>query len=242
MYDTDLPPATRARHSSPRWENTALAGEDVAAAWGVGQILQRARQPHADFPIRGDGDGEVAERFVAGADGLDTVPGALPPGAPPGRGQLRGGEIVAGLGQPFATLDDMHTVVVPIGANPAQFGSQPLHATLLGKPLGLTRVALRQLGPPACAALLGSEGVAGGLGQPLLDGGDRRLQPDNVAVLGIPGQPVLGVIAGDDRVGPTCTRLCRQRLLSIVEPVPARLPPGRAINRRIQRLGSGDGG
>jgi hypothetical protein len=96
--------------------------------------------------IRGDGDRQIAERLIAGAHGRDAVPGAIPFLAPPGQRQVRGGQVVAGRGQPFAALHHMHTVGVPIGALPAQLGAQPVQAALLLKPFGLSGVALRQFG------------------------------------------------------------------------------------------------
>jgi hypothetical protein len=218
------------------------AGEDVAAVWGVGQVLQRFGQPQADLPVRGDGNGEVAERFIAGALGVDTVTGAVPLLAPPELGQVRRVEVVAGLGQPLTTLHHPHPMVVPVGRHAAQLGLQHLQPTLLLKPFGLGRISLRQLGLSARPTFLSGEGVVGGCRQSLLEGGDRRAQPDEVAVLGAAGQPVLGVIAGDDRIGPPRTGLRGQRLLAHVEPIPTRLPLGLIVHRRIQRRRSADGG
>jgi hypothetical protein len=58
-----------------------------------------------------------------------------------------------------------------------------------------------------------------------------------VAVLGVAGQPVLIVVSGDDRVGPPRTRLDGQRLLTVIEPIPARLPLGCIVHRAVQRFG-----
>ena len=48
-------------------------------------------------------------------NGLDAVPGAVPLCLPLGQGQVRRGEIAPGLGQPFTTLGDVHSSVIPIG-------------------------------------------------------------------------------------------------------------------------------
>jgi hypothetical protein len=98
-------------------------------------------------------------------------------------------------------------VVIPVGDHAAQLGPQHLQPALLLKPFWLGRIAFRQLGLSARPALLRAQGVGGGLGQSLLDGGDRRAQPDEVAVLVVAGQPVLVVVAGDDRIGPPRTGL-----------------------------------
>lgn len=76
--------------------------------------------------------------------------------------------------------------------DPAQF----LEAFALG---GIT---FRCFGAAASFAFEHGQSITGGFGQPCLDGGDRRPQPGNVAVLGIASQPVLIIVAGDDRVGP----------------------------------------
>jgi hypothetical protein len=110
------------------------------------------------------------------------------------------------------------------------------------EPFGLGRVALRQPGLLSFLALLGGQGVGGGLGQPLLDGGDRGFQADDVTVLRVAREPILGVVAGDDRIGPPRTRLRRQRLLAGVEPVPPGLAPGLIVQRRGGWLGPAGGG
>src|ERR1700720_1498244 len=99
----------------------------------------------------------------------------------------------------------MHSMVFPVGAHPAQLGSQHLQAALFLKSLGLCRITLRQLGLAARPTLLRGEGVVGRRLGSLFDGGDTRAQPDDVSVLTIASQTILGVIAGDDRVGPPRT-------------------------------------
>ena len=53
-------------------------GQDVAAVYGVGQMLELFRQAQADVPGRGDGDGEVAERFITRPVGLNPITGTVP--------------------------------------------------------------------------------------------------------------------------------------------------------------------
>ena len=70
-------------------------------------------------------------------------------------------EIVPGPGKPLVTLDHMHDPVIPVGCYPTQFGPQPLQPALLGKPLGLRRIAFRPCGIPARRELFGCEGRVG---------------------------------------------------------------------------------
>jgi hypothetical protein len=195
--------------------------------------VPRVGQAQADLSVWGDGDGEVAERFITRTFGFDAVPGAIPFLAPPGLGQVRRIQVVADLGQPLATLHHMHTMAIPVGGHAAQCGAQPLQPTLLLKPFALSCIPLRQLGLSAPPALPSGEGIAGRCRESLLDGGDRRPQPGEVAVLGVAGCPVLIIGAGDDRVGPARTRLRSQRLLAGVEPVPALLPLRREVDRWV---------
>ena len=91
-------------------------GEDVAAVCGVGEMLQGLRQAQADLPVRGDGDGQVAERFIARSRWPRCGSGHTPMLAPRDRVSSAAVEVVAGLGETLAALDDAHTMVVAVGA------------------------------------------------------------------------------------------------------------------------------
>ncbi len=67
---------------------------------------------------RGNGDGEVAKRFVAGAVGLNPVARRGPLLPPFGDGETGVVEIMAGLGKPLAALDHPYTIAVPLSAHP----------------------------------------------------------------------------------------------------------------------------
>ena len=96
------------------------AGQDVPAALGVGQVLQRPGEPETNHAIRGDCDGQVAERLVPDPDGLDPPPGSLPLLPPPRLGEPGGSEVVPGLRQTLAAFGHAHVSVVMLGRDARQ--------------------------------------------------------------------------------------------------------------------------
>ncbi|MCU1700937.1 MAG: hypothetical protein JWR34_7000 [Mycobacterium sp.] len=172
---------------------------------GIGQVLQGFGQPHTDYTGWGEGDREVPERFIGRAVGCDAPPGRGPLLAPPGFGQAGSGQVLAGVGESFAALDDMDPPGRPVPFGPSNLGTEVLDAALLLEAFGLSGVSLDGLRLSAGFALGDSQGVIGWGGQTRLDGGDHRTQPHNVAVLPITGQSDLIIVAGDDRVGPAPT-------------------------------------
>jgi hypothetical protein len=103
------------------------------------------------------------------------------------------------------------------------------------EPFGLAGITLRGFGFSAGFALAHRQSVHRGGGQPLLKRADRGPQPDHVAVLSVSGQPVLVVIARDDRIGPPRRGLRSQRFLARVEPVAAHLAALFSVQLRIHR-------
>ena len=171
------------------------AGEDVPAAFGVGQVFEWLREPEADFAGRGDGDGEVAERFIAGAVGFDPPPGAGPSLPPLGLGKPCGAEVVPGLRQPLPAIDHPRELGVPVCHDTTKLGAEVLQPALLLEAFRLGRISLGSGLALARRAVLAGERVAGRLGQSLLNAGDRRSQADDVPGLRLTSQPVLVVVA-----------------------------------------------
>ena len=196
-------------------------------------MFQWFGQPNADLPVRGDGDGQVAERLIRGTVRGDPVAGGVPAISPLRGGQTGVVEVVAGMGETFPAFGHTYPVTAAIFFGLGERTTQVLQPPLLGEPFGLAGIALRLLGFSAGFALRGRQRVGGGGGQAFLDGGDRRPQPDDVAVLGIPGQAALVVVAGDDRVGPPRRGLPGQGFLAGVELIPAHLAAFIATQRRI---------
>ena len=180
------------------------AGQDVAATLGISQVLQRFRQPHTDLPVRGDGDGQVAERLITRTVGGDPVPGRIPPIPPLIDRQARGVKMMARLGQPGTALHHMDPARGPVRLRSGQHRAQMLDPALLLKPLGLGGIPLRGPGLSPGFPLGHRQRVSGGGAQAFLDRGDRSPQPRNVAVLGITGQPVLIIITGDLDIPQKC--------------------------------------
>jgi hypothetical protein len=141
-----------------------------------------------------------------------------------------------GLGQALTAVSDAHHVGVPIGFGLGQSCAQMLHPALLLKPFRLRRISFWLARFSAHLAIFRGEHVSGRLGQPFLDGGDRRPQPDDVPILRITRQPALIVVRADDRVGPPSTRLRREPALAIVEPLTASLMAACLIQARGTRL------
>ena len=197
-------------------------------------MLQRARQAQADLPVRGDGDGEVAERFIPGPVGRDPVAGTLPILLP-----LRGGdpgsvEVMADLGQAFGAVGDSHPLVGPgrLRPGPARRADAVTGAASQTAPPGWVPLYL----PPPRFTLPRGERVAGRRQRSFLDGRDRRAHTDDVAVLRITRQPVLVVVRADDRVRPPGTGLRGEPALAVVEPLAAHPPPRLRIQTSRQRL------
>jgi hypothetical protein len=204
--------------------------------FGVGEIFQWLGQAQANLPGWGHCEGQVAERFIAGAVGGDPVTRAIPSLAPLRHCQVCRGQIVSGLGQSFTAFGDVHDAGIGVGVYPSQLGTHRLQSALLGKPLCLARVSLDR--PLAGFALLACEGFRGWLCQPVLDRRDRGPQTDDVPVLRVTGQPVLLVVGADDRIGPPGTRCRREPALARVQSVPASLPLGSRVQARVNGLRS----
>ncbi|WP_147284890.1 hypothetical protein [Mycolicibacterium senegalense] len=85
-------------------------------------MFQRFRQPDTDLAGRGDGDGQVAERFVGGSVGGEPPPRRIPPLTPLLDGQPGRIEVMAGLGRAFTALHHMHDSRGPIVLGPGQLG------------------------------------------------------------------------------------------------------------------------
>jgi hypothetical protein len=152
-------------------------------------------------------------------------------------GQAGSGQLLARVGEPFAALDDMDPAGRQVLFGPREFGPQMLHPALLLEAFGLSGVPLDGLRLSAGFTLGDSQGVIGGGGQTRLDGGDRRTQPHNVAILPITGRSDLIVVTGDDRVGPPRRRLPRQPSLTGVHTGSTRLPAAFGIQSRIDLWG-----
>jgi len=142
---------------------------------------------------------------------------------------------MARLSEPLTAFDHVHPVGGPIDLHPGQHAVQVLQPLLLGEPFGLGGIAFHRFGCSAGFALRDGQRVGGGGCQTLADGGDRRPQPDHVALLGVTGQPVLPSVADDDRTGPPGTGRGGQGLLTGIEPIPAHLALGRIIYARLHR-------
>ena len=126
------------------------------------------------------------------------------------RGEPGGVEVVAGLGQPVTALDYPHPHCCARSASArASSARRCCSRRCFCKSLGLGRVALH-LSPPRFT-LFGVRVSPVGCGQSFLDRRDRRPQPDDVAVLGIAGEPILVVVRGDNRIRPPGTGLGSQR-------------------------------
>jgi hypothetical protein len=137
-------------------------------------VFEWLRKPEADFAGRGDGDGEVAERFIAGAVGFDPPPGTGPSLPPHCLGQPSSAEVVPGLRQPLPAINHTRELVVPVCHGTTKLGAQGLQPALLLEAFRLGRISLGSSLALARLAVLAGEHVAGGLDQPLLNAGDRR--------------------------------------------------------------------
>jgi hypothetical protein len=86
-------------------------------------VLQRLWKSDTDLAIRGDGDGEIAERFITGAIRGDSIPGRVPFVAPLRCGHACGVEVMASLGQPSAALDDPDPILRPLSVHTGQLAT-----------------------------------------------------------------------------------------------------------------------
>ncbi len=100
--------------------------QHVAATGGIGQVFQRFRQAQTHLARRGDGDREVAERFVGGTVRGDAVARRPPLLTPLIGGQTSGVEVVAGVGEPFPALDHMDPVCGSISLHAGELTTQLL--------------------------------------------------------------------------------------------------------------------
>jgi hypothetical protein len=151
-------------------------------------------------------------------------------------GEPGGVEVVARRGQPFTALDHMDPASGAVGLYAGQLTTQMLHPPLLLIAFGLSGIALHRLGLSAGFPVAHRQHVHSGSGQALLDGGDRRFQPNEVPVLGVTRQPALVIVARNDRVGPPRRGLCGQRLLTGIQPVAAYLSTIIRSQSRIHRV------
>jgi hypothetical protein len=94
-------------------------------------VFEWLREPEADFVDRGDGDGEVTERFIAGAVGFDPPPGTGPSLLPLGLGKPGGVEVVPGLRQPFPAIDHTREIGVPVCHGTTKLGAEGLQPALI---------------------------------------------------------------------------------------------------------------
>jgi hypothetical protein len=152
-------------------------------------------------------------------------------------GQAGSGQVLARVREPFAALDDMDPAGRPVLFGPGKFASQMLHPPLLLEAFGLSGVPLGRLRLSAALTLGDSQGVIGRGGQTRLDGGDRRTQTHNVAILRITRQSDLIIVTGDDRAGPPRRRLPRQLSLTGIQTGSTRLPATLDIQSQIDLLG-----
>jgi hypothetical protein len=139
-------------------------------------------------------------------------------------------------GEPLTALDHMNPVRGSVGLHPGQLAVQMLQPLLFGEPFILAGIPLDRFGFAAGFTLRGRQRVRGGGGQPLVEGGDRRPQSNDVAVLGIARQAALIIIDSDDRVGPPCRGLPGQLLLPGVKPPSPRRSAVLVAQPRIHRF------